>query len=301
MTTFYSNGKLLLTGEYVVLDGALSLALPTQKGQSLHLSKIDKPLLVWKSLDHKQNIWFSETFDLMALDSSLANSETTNMLLTILQSAKALNPSFLNDNIGYEVTTILEFDKNWGLGSSSTLINNIASWAKIDAYKLLDSTFGGSGYDIACAQAIVPITYLIKNNVPTFKPIAFYPKFSECLYFVHLNKKQNSREGIARYKANKRDTEEAISKITAITKLIINCDALMTFEALITKHEAIISKLIKLPIVKESLFSDYKGAIKSLGAWGGDFILVTSKSDPTTYFKQKGYHTIIPYKKMVLN
>jgi mevalonate kinase len=27
---FYSNGKLLLTGEYLVLDGAKSLALPTK-------------------------------------------------------------------------------------------------------------------------------------------------------------------------------------------------------------------------------------------------------------------------------
>ena len=33
--TFYSNGKLLITGEYVVLDGAKALALPTKFGQSL--------------------------------------------------------------------------------------------------------------------------------------------------------------------------------------------------------------------------------------------------------------------------
>ena len=31
--TFYSNGKLLITGEYVVLDGAKALALPTKFGQ----------------------------------------------------------------------------------------------------------------------------------------------------------------------------------------------------------------------------------------------------------------------------
>ena len=33
--TFYSNGKLLITGEYVVLDGAKALALPTKYGQNL--------------------------------------------------------------------------------------------------------------------------------------------------------------------------------------------------------------------------------------------------------------------------
>ena len=31
---FYSNGKLLLTSEYVVLDGAIALAIPTRLGQS---------------------------------------------------------------------------------------------------------------------------------------------------------------------------------------------------------------------------------------------------------------------------
>jgi hypothetical protein len=49
------------------------------------------------------------------------------------------------------------------------------------------------------------------------------------------------------------------------------------------------------------LFNDYKGAIKSLGAWGGDFILVTGNEDSISYFKKKGYNTIIPYSKMVLN
>ena len=32
---YYSNGKLLITGEYVVLDGAKALALPTKFGQYL--------------------------------------------------------------------------------------------------------------------------------------------------------------------------------------------------------------------------------------------------------------------------
>ena len=37
--TFYSNGKLLLTGEYVVLDGAKALAVPTRFGQNLIVKK----------------------------------------------------------------------------------------------------------------------------------------------------------------------------------------------------------------------------------------------------------------------
>ncbi len=51
MQNFYSRGKLLLTGEYVVLDGALALALPTKFGQSLKVQPIDSQNIFWKSID----------------------------------------------------------------------------------------------------------------------------------------------------------------------------------------------------------------------------------------------------------
>ena len=43
--------------------------------------------------------------------------------------------------------------------------------------------------------------------------------------------------------------------------------------------------------------------VKSLGAWGGDFVLAASAMDSaaiTAYFKSKGLNTIIPYEQMVL-
>ena len=58
--TFYSHGKLLISGEYVVLDGALSLAIPTTYGQSLIVEPLDEPKLIWKSFDEKGTIWFEE-------------------------------------------------------------------------------------------------------------------------------------------------------------------------------------------------------------------------------------------------
>jgi mevalonate kinase len=39
MLDFYSHGKLLITSEYAVLDGAKALALPTRLGQKLSVSK----------------------------------------------------------------------------------------------------------------------------------------------------------------------------------------------------------------------------------------------------------------------
>jgi len=48
------------------------------------------------------------------------------------------------------------------------------------------------------------------------------------------------------------------------------------------------------------LFSDFSGSIKSLGAWGGDFVLVAHSENPTAYFKEKGYEVIFSYHQMVL-
>ena len=84
------------------------------------------------------------------------------------------------------------------LGSSSTLINNIAKWAKINPYKLLWSNFNGSGYDIACADSISPILYKLENNNQLLK-ISFNPSFSKNLFFIHLNKKQNTNKEIKNF------------------------------------------------------------------------------------------------------
>jgi hypothetical protein len=65
-------------------------------------------------------------------------------------------------------------------------------------------------------------------------------------------------------------------------------------------HEIILSDILELETVKERLFSDFKGTIKSLGAWGGDFVMVLSKENPTHYFHLKGYETILTYDEMIL-
>jgi mevalonate kinase len=303
MTTYRSNGKLLLTAEYLVLDGAKALALPTTYGQCLTVEPIDKPLLNWKSIDPIGNVWFETMLPMEKIVSGFSDfrNDIEKRIIQILNVAKQLNPDFLQGETGFTVTNNLDFQKNWGLGSSSTLINNMAHWANVDAYELLELTFGGSGYDIACAQYNQPITYQNKpDKTRIINSIPFNPSFKNELFFVHLNQKQNSREGIKHYKSNINNVFSTINEIDSITTNIINCASLSEFEILITKHEEIISKLINLPTVKSSLFSDYGGAIKSLGAWGGDFVLVTGNQEEMTYFKKKGFQTIIPYSKMIL-
>jgi len=299
---YYSHGKLLLSGEYAVLDGALALAIPTQYGQSLEVETIDEPKLIWQSFDKTGAIWFEEEFniqDRITSDFSNPRNDVSKTLIHILKSVKQLNPSFLNSVQGYLVKAKLDFSREWGLGTSSTLINNIANWAQVDAYKLLDMTFGGSGYDIACAQHDQPIIYQIKNGTKLINEANFNPEFKEHLYFVYLNKKQNSRDGIAQYNTNKKNLTSRIQDISNITLKMISCQSLSEFEMLIATHETIIASITKQQPLKKVIFNDFSGSLKSLGAWGGDFILATSKENPSEYFRTKGFKTIIPYNDMI--
>ncbi len=310
MMNYYSNGKLLLTGEYLVLDGAKSLAIPTKFGQDLIVEKIKESQIIWGSFTHKGECWFEAAFDLkkLRLVNCRFNSEKegnadviAETLLSVLREAKDLNPEFLNSENGFLVKTNLTFPRNWGLGTSSTLINSIASWAKVDAFKLLWNSFKGSGYDIACAQNNTSIFYQIENKKPVVNQVEFNPVFKEKLFFVHLNKKQNSKEGIAKFRESNINFDQEIKRISAISNAFLNANTLEYFESLIVEHERIISSIVKLKPVKEKLFPDYFGEIKSLGAWGGDFVLVTGNSETPEYFKNKGFETILAYSEMILS
>jgi len=309
---FYSNGKLLLTGEYAVLDGALSFALPTKYGQTLTINEVDSPLLFWTSLDEKGEKWFHTSLNLdlfrnpeVEVSNELENLRTSEdkvseMLFRILLEAKRLNPEFLMGEIGYEVQTRLSFPREWGLGSSSTLIYNVAQWAKVDPFALLSKTFNGSGYDIACAQHNQPILYQLKDGEPFIKEIEFNPPFKDALYFVHLNRKQNSREGITRYREKEFDKETLIKSISDLTKECISCIEISRFKELMNKHEILLADILELTPVKDKLFKDFEGSVKSLGAWGGDFVLAIGNTDTPEYFFEKGYKTVIPYEEMIL-
>lgn len=217
-----------------------------------------------------------------------------------MHEAFLLNPNYINLSEGYNVTTQLTFPKFWGLGTSSTLINNIAQWIKIDAFTLLSNSFGGSGYDIACAQNNTPIIYQLVNGKPIVASVVFNPSFTNQLYFVYLNKKQSSKNAIASYYKKQNDIVPFITKINTITNIILHSKEIESFISEIENHEIILSEILETKTVKETLFSDFSGTIKSLGAWGGDFVMAVSKENPSAYFKEKGFETILTYEEMIL-
>ncbi|MCW1953943.1 MAG: GYDIA family GHMP kinase [Flavobacteriia bacterium] len=310
--SYYSHGKLLLSGEYLVIDGVSALAIPCRFGQVLRVRDTENGQIAWKAYSDKKECWAHFSFALKEIDRPFLQSPKTTQeqLLQILSVAKALNPTFLKNSQGIEVETHLEFPQDWGLGSSSTLINNIANWTGVNPYELLEKTMGGSGYDIACAAVKTPILYHrdLHGFSPKTESKTLAAALTEQLVFVHLNQKQKSSSGIQQYKTQKAKHRElfksSCKKIEALSIEMASCTELTRFLELMRLHETIISELLELPAVQPTHFSDFKGQIKSLGAWGGDFVLAGSKelnSDQIkAYFNSKGYGTSLSYSEMVL-
>lgn len=302
-TTFYSNGKLLITGEYLVLDGARAFALPTKFGQNLIVENGSNQEIKWESYDFDKHLWYEDTISFSEIinnvDPKVETIKTT--LIQILHEAYLLNPDFINQSEGYKVSTQLTFPKNWGLGTSSTLLNNIAQWTKIDAFTLLKNSFGGSGYDIACAQNDTPIVYRLEQSLPIVEIVDFNPNFIGNIHFVYLNKKQNSKAAINAYYNNKnQNLAQNIIDNNKITEVILKAKTAKEFALAAEKHEIHLSNILEIQTIKEIAFPDFNGVIKSLGAWGGDFVMVVSKENPKDYFISKGYETILSYDEMIL-
>lgn len=300
---FRSNGKLLITGEYLILDGALGLSLPTVYGQSMEVSEVSQDFVEWTSFDSKNDPWFSAKYDndlntiIDCTDVRIAEE-----LIQLFRAAKELNPSF--NPTGVKVQCQLDFPRNWGLGSSSTLRINLANWAKISPFKLHSATSNGSGYDIAAGMSNGPILFSNSAGIHS-KSIPFSPKFKKNLFFIHLNKKQKSTDEVLSYQKLKPDLNlaYAIPAMKELTLKFCNAPDLSTFERCVLEHETYMSAILERPMIQEELFNDYPlGKIKSLGAWGGDFALATGPSEISVrdYFNAKGYLTVLPYNDLIV-
>lgn len=297
---FKSNGKILLTSEYLVLDGAKAIALPSKLTQDLYIEQCDKEIIEWQGIDEKGNVWYEENFYLKNNDLvySAEKNNTSEKLLLLFNHI--LKTREVKDILGNKFSTKLNFKREWGLGTSSTFVNNLAKWANIDPYRLLFSAFKGSGYDIACCDVNNPIIFEKKQNSINVKNITFNPPFIENIFLIHLDKKQNTQTSITNYLRTKSGKNDLIKRINLISEEMLQCKNLNHFEDLIVEHESIISQAISQEPIQKLTFNDYNlGKIKSLGAWGGDFILVTSKNNDLSYFNNKGFETILKLSDLV--
>ena len=266
MSLYQSHGKFLLTGEYLVLKGALALALPLKLGQTLSVETCHGASLQWDAYK-TDSPWFSVTLNPKTLEIVDCNDQAkAEKLSQILKAVKQLNPKAFESN-GLKFTTHLDFDPNWGLGSSSTLIANLARWANVNPYELLKLTFGGSGYDIACATAEGPIYYQVKTEVPEpvegptpkVENVDFNPPFAEHLFFIYQGQKQSSSKEIKSFlkKTNPIDLQKDIEVVSEISRAVPKCQSLDEFAMLMQCHERIIARCIgQEPVQKR--FPDFE-------------------------------------------
>lgn len=235
---FFSHGKLLLTSEYVVLDGAKALAIPTKPGQDLSAEKIDdhRSLIHWETY-REGKLWLKTCIDyknLFVTETNIANASA--FILKIFSTLKDMRSESLEADYSYILKSNVQFPENFGLGSSSTLMNNIANWGNVDAFALNDIALGGSGYDIAVAKAGAPIIYIRNRGNKTVETVNYSPSFKDQLLFVHLNKKQDSREGITMYKQMEK-SQDLIHYFSKLTDEILISENLENFSLIMEDHE----------------------------------------------------------------
>lgn len=296
MEEFYAHGKLLLTGEYAITQGAQGLAVPTSLGQKLIVRPVDSPNIHWQAFTVKGDCWLD-----VLLSAELEILETNRQkeaehLVKQLQILTTYSDK-LTGGIHFE--THLEFDRSWGLGSSSTFTSLLAQFAGLDPLDIFHEAHGGSGYDLACASAEGPIVYQIKEGSAVITPVQWTPDFADDLAFVFSGQKQLTSESLAL--VHKRPFgKQQIQEINNITSAFISVSTTEEIEALMQKHEQLIGDHLGLRPVSEQLFKGYEGAVKSLGGWGGDFVLVTRYSKNLHWLKDNGFDQALPLRTLAL-
>ncbi|MDV3665683.1 30S ribosomal protein S6 [Elizabethkingia anophelis] len=282
------------------MDGAKALAIPTKPGQDLSAEKIDdhRSLIHWETY-REGKLWLKTCIDyknLFVTETNIANASA--FILKIFSTLKDMGSESLEADYSYILKSNVQFPENFGLGSSSTLMNNIANWGNVDAFALNDIALGGSGYDIAVAKAGAPIIYTRNGGNKTVETVNYSPSFKDQLLFVHLNKKQDSREGITMYKQMEK-SQDLIHYFSELTDEILISENLENFSLIMEDHEKTMSNFLKIPTVKEKYFKNAPSFFKSLGAWGGDFILTTKFCDYENYFLHNGFPNFFSYDELI--
>ena len=272
----------MLAGEYAVLCGVEALALPVKAGQWQHVWEMPAKgvsKLVWQSKDVDGSVWLECRIDTDIMHVSETSSrEFSDTLLQLLRFIQEQKPElFLHKNI--RVETECEFNRSYGLGSSSTLVCNLAKWSGVDAHALQEAVFGGSGYDVAVGNLGRPLVYWLEHHQPNWSAWQFPPDFTREWYLAFPGEKQNSRESLSGVndKLERIKTDVALlQQMNACIQAIKTPRSLPMLEAMLEMWQALLSQRLDLPRPYETLgLSPSKGGIcKYLGAWGGDVLLI---------------------------
>ncbi len=294
---FKANGKLLITGEYLVLHSALALALPLKFGQRMRVTPVAEPVIRWISED-SNGVWLSGEFDPLTFsilqrdqpgDDMLPKFQFISELLRLIKTINQHFPFFSAKEpkapfTGAIVYIYADYPLEWGMGSSSTLLSLLAQWADIDVFSLFCKVSKGSGYDVVSATQSEPffykllekecsLPYQIRYEVSQATPGLALRNYA---YFGYLGNKQDSVAEVNKYLKSGIVNPDFILRISELSKAICTASSYDYLKETILEHEQIISEVIGKQKVGEQRFAGLPFAVKSLGAWGGDFAMFVS-------------------------
>lgn len=272
---FSAPGKVMLTGEYAVLKGSLSFAVPSKLHQHLHVDPLPEGGLHWTAKDCQGVPWLEVHFAEPNHIAQTTDDGAAERLKQLLQAAVNLGATWPNG----KVTTTLDFERNWGLGSSSTLVALVAQWLQVDPWQLYAATQNGSGYDLAVALENQPILYQM-TPVRAVRPVLWSPAFADQLHFLPLGRKQYSSTEVSKHRSL--ELSNALrTTLDDCTHSLVTAKDLPAFASAAQHHEeALATWLSKDPIA--SFYPPGPYVLKSLGAWGGDLALVIPTQPTTT-------------------
>ncbi len=293
--TYRASGKLMFFGEYMVLKGAPCLAIPLKYGQTLQVEQSEDEGVQWESFELERP-WFTASLDKNLNMLRTSDVEKSDVLVNLLDVIRNQKPELFKTGLRFQAQS--DFNLQWGFGSSSTLVSLLSQWSGVDPYLILEKSFGGSGYDIACATANNPIVYKVDNRETT--EVKLPSAVTEKMLFVYSGNKQNSRNEIKRF-AQRETAPQDVKRIGEIVDEALKAETIENFEHTLIESEKLLSEILGMSTLKETHFSDYPNVIKSLGAWGGDFFMATfrDEKDARDYFLAKGYDTMFNYSELI--
>lgn len=304
MPPFYSygHGKLLISGEYLVLRGAEALAVPLRLSQRFTIRPARGADLHWRALRTDGSEWFKGTFSLLDFSPQEASDpDFAEGITRVLTAITRQNPDFLADWKGQSVESVLEFEPEWGLGTSSTLVHVMAQWGEVDAFTLLEHTFGGSGYDLACAGAEGPILFQSTDEEIIITPCTLEWAFRDQVHLVWSGRKENSRHSVASLEPKwSKASAEDVRAISDMAEQLTEARDLASFRGLLDEHNRRMGAILGLD--PNPWAPEFPGTVKPLGAWGGDFFLAASPEDPEAirqWLNERGFSTVFSWKDLV--
>ena len=300
---FFSRGKLLISGEYLVLKGATALAAPLKKGQDLKITRTgNHDVLAWESREYGIP-WFRASFMKPFFEiGESSDLPTAQNLVKHFQAMADMNPRIPELLFGSQVTTDLGFNRQWGFGSSSSLVSNLAGLADVDPFTLHRKLSVGSGYDVVCAREEGPVFFKLKRQRYELSAVDLQKGVTKFLYFVYLGKKQDSRRHVSEFLSRKKAFRVEKRLVSELGQHMAYAANIEDFAFYMKEHEQVISSVLRMPGLKEGLFSDLEGEAKSLGAWGGDFAMITWKGTRKrlqAYLADKKLDTFFSFSELV--